>query len=166
MDRKQRRDKRFVERRSYDIKQLWEHHHTILRMVALGMSNKEIADTVGCTPQTVSNVRNSPMAQGVLDQHREKLDEEVVTMAERINRFAPTALALLEDIIDGRRDAPMGLQAKTAENYLARAGYGPVHKAVNLSQHLTREDIERIKERAAAAQNESAAMEAEYSAIP
>ncbi len=162
-------DRRFKERReSYDIKALWESHHQILRLVSLGLGNKEIAEELSITPQTVSNVRNSALAQQVLQEHSEVLDEEVVSIAKRVEQFAPTALQLLEDIISGKIEAPVGIAARTAENYMARAGHGPVQKQLSLSSHLTREDIERLKARVREAEKapetlEAPSLEAEFS---
>lgn len=148
-------DRRFVEKRRYDIKALWEKHAEITRQVVLGRTNLAIAESIGCTPQTVSNVRNSPIAKAEINRMSEECNANVVNIARRIEEFAPVALGLLEDIIAGNMpEASIALRAKVASSHMSRAGYGEIHKAHVLSQHLTRDDIERIKARALdAAQN-------------
>lgn len=149
-------DKRFVEKRqSYEIKQLWENHHQILRLISLGMKNTEIASELNISSQTVSNVRNSALAQEVLQKQKETLDEEIVSISKRIEKFTPIALQLLEDIIEGKVETSIGLAARTAENYVSRGGYGTVQKSVSLNGTLTKSDLERIKERAKEAKREN-----------
>lgn len=151
MEDKHLYDKRFVEKRTYNIKSLWQNHDQMLRLVALGHSNEDIAVTCGVTPQTVSNVRNSPIAKGRLANMRNALDQEAIDIGARIQEFAPTALAVLEDVIAGKIEAPIAVRAKYASAHLGRAGFGEVHKVASINTHLSRADIEAIKERALSA---------------
>ena len=144
-------DKRFVEERELNTKALWPAHHEMLRRIALGQGNVSIAEAIGCTPQTVSNVRNSPMGREKLSRLKGEMDAEVISIAQRIEEFAPQALQVLESIITGELEAPIGLVARTAENYMGRAGYGTLHKVHAVHQRLSREEIEGIKERARSA---------------
>lgn len=141
-------DKRFVERRTYSIKMLWTQHEQMLRMVALGHSNVDIADALGCSAQQVSNVRNSPVSQLKLAELRQQLDAEAIDIGARIQEFAPTALAVLEDVIAGRTEASIAIRAKYASAHLGRAGFGEVKKVASINTHLSRDDIELIKARA------------------
>jgi predicted transcriptional regulator len=144
------RDRRFVPNgtKQYEIKQLWDLHHEILRRVALGYQNTEIGQDLGITPQTVSNVRNSQLARGKLALMHQQMDEEALDIATRIQEFAPKALDLLEKIIEGEAGASLSIRAKYAHLHLGRAGYGEVKKITSLNANLSREDIEKIKERA------------------
>lgn len=76
-------------------------------------------------------------------------------IAQRINAFVPVALQFLEDVIAGKYPASIALRAKYADKHLARAGYGIVLRSTNLNMNQTLEasDIENIKQRALAAQN-------------
>lgn len=147
-DEKHLYDRRFVEKRVYNIKSLWTNHEQMLRMVALGSSNEDIALACGVTPQTVSNVRNSPISKQKLTQLRTQLDAETIDIGARIQEFAPIALQLLEDVITGKVESPVAIRAKYASAHLGRAGYGEVKKIAAISTHLSRDDIEAIKERA------------------
>ena len=163
MSEKVNLDRRFTSERKYDIKALWEKHAEITRQVVLGRTNVDIAESIGCTPQTVSNVRNSPLAKAKIETMSEQRDEETVSIAARIEQFAPVALGLLEEIVNGKvPEASIALRAKVASSHLGRAGYGEVHKAHILSQHLSREDIERIKLRAVSAAQSAGVIEASY----
>jgi len=148
-------DRRFVAKRNYEVKTLWQNHEQMLRMVALGHSNEHIAQSCGVTAQTVSNIRNSPIAKGKLDQLRQALDAEAIDIGARINEFAPTALRLLEEVISGEVEAPIAIRAKYASIHLGRAGFGEVKKIASVNTHLTRDDIEAIKLRALASATEA-----------
>lgn len=148
MEEKHLYDKRFVEKRAYNIKSLWSNHEQMLRMVALGHSNEYIAEVTGVTPQTVSNVRNSPVAKPTLERFRGQLDSEAVDIGARIQEFAPKALEVLEGIITGEIESPVAVRAKYASAHLGRAGFGEVHKVASINTHLSRDDIEQIKARA------------------
>jgi DNA-binding CsgD family transcriptional regulator len=147
-DNKYLYDRRFVPKRNYEVKSLWENHHSMLRMLALGHSNADIAEAHGVTAQTISNLRNSPVAKTKLHSLRETLDSEAIDIGARINEFAPLALKLLEDVISGEVEAPIAIRAKYASVHLGRAGFGEVKKIASVNTHLTRDDIELIKMRA------------------
>lgn len=143
-------------RRQYNIKELWDKHREIARQLVLGGTNVTIANAVGCTPQTVSNVRNSPLGQAELQRLHSGRDEETVNIAHRIEEFVPQALSVLEDIITGKMPgAGVALRAKVSSAHLARAGYGEVQKIHSMHAHVTSDDIVRIKERALGAVRET-----------
>ena len=142
-------DARFVAGRRYNVQALWEKHHEIVRQVVMGRSNGDIAQKLGCTPQTVSNVRNSPIAKEEIERLSAGRDEMTMSIAQRIEDFAPIALDLIEKIVRGRvPGASIALRAKMANSQLARAGYGEVQKVHSVHATLSRTDIEGIKERA------------------
>lgn len=141
-------DKRFVEERAYNIQNLWELHHEIIRQISLGATNKEVAENLGISPQTVSNTRNSPLAKEKLAWFQEKMDLDALEMSQRIQRFAPRALSYLEDIIAGEVEGvSVALRAKYADKHLGRAGHGEVKKSVNVTGTLTKDEIEALKRR-------------------
>jgi predicted transcriptional regulator len=142
-------DKRFKDARKYNIKKLWELHQRIADDVALGKANVEIAENLGITPQTVSNVRNSPIGKEKVEILSAAMDAETVDIGRRIREFAPKALEYLERIIEGREPgASVALRAKYAAQHLARAGYGEITKVHSLNATVSKEDIENIKQRA------------------
>lgn len=151
-------DRRFSPTRSnsYNIKQVWAHHHEIVRMVVLGMSNVEIAEKLNITPQTVSNVRNSPLVDDIIKKLMAERDADAVSVAKRIEAFTPVAVQLLEGVIAGNvPGASIALRAKYADRHLARTGYGVVTKVQSLHGTLSKDDIEDIKARAVKAAEEA-----------
>lgn len=147
-------DKRFKDARKYNIKKLWELHSAIAENVALGKTNVEISEQLNITPQTVSNVRNSPIGRDKVQILTAAMDAETIDIGRRIREFAPKALEYLEKIIEGREPgASTALRAKIASNHLARAGYGEITKVHSLNATVNKDDIEEIKQRAMEARN-------------
>jgi hypothetical protein len=135
------------------VSEMWELHHEIVRLLVLGLKNTEIAAKLGCSTQTVSNVRNSPVAQEQITIMRGARDADTVDLAKEIIEIAPVAMNLLKDIIRGENDgvnASIGLRAKEANGMLARAGFGVPQRvqSESVNVHLTSADIANIKDRA------------------
>ena len=135
------------------VSDMWELHHEITRRLVLGQKGVDIAKALGCTPQTVSNVRNSPVAQDHIAIMKGARDADTVDLSKRIIEIAPRALTLLEDIIKGENDganASLGLRAKEANGMLARVGHGIPQKiqSESVNYHVTSEQIADIKRRA------------------
>jgi predicted transcriptional regulator len=136
------------EHKTFKVAQLWDIHHEIVRRLALGETNVSIAKALGVSEAMVSYTKNSKPCQDKLDIMRGAMDADAIDLGIRINKFAPVALQLLENIITGKeKDASIGLRARYADRHLDRAGYSPVKKTANVNTTLTRDDIEAIKER-------------------
>lgn len=141
------------ERQHWVVSKMWDLHHEIARMIMLGWKNVEIADKLGITSQTVSNVRNSPVVQEHVAVLQAARDADTVDISKEIKEIVPEAMELLKDIIRGDNDgrtASISLRAREANNMLARVGHGVPHKvqSESVSMTLTSKDIEEIKRRA------------------
>lgn len=127
----------------------WDHHHEIVRRLLLGQKAVDIAHDLGLHPQTVSNVRNSPLVQRQLAVLQQQRTEEAVTIAEQIREIAPKAVQALDDAMSDP-DSPWNAKVAAAKDVLDRAGYAPVRRTENVNAHLTLEELEAIKARAKA----------------
>jgi len=140
--------------KTWNVQHIWDIHHEIKRRLLLGQKNVVIAAAVGCTPQTVSNTRNSPVIERELAIMRGARDAETVDIGKRILDLAPRALDNLEALLrDGKlndKEASIGLIAKESNTILDRAGWAAPKKLQmeSVTMHLTTEDIEAIKRRA------------------
>ena len=149
-------DKRFKPpelRKAWQVGKVWELHDEIKRRILLGQKNTVISEAIGCSVQTVSNVRNSPVIQDQLSIMRGARDASTVDIARDIQEFAPEALELLKNVVRGDgvgANASVALQAREANNFMDRAGHSAVrkHDVRGIHALLTIEDIEGIKKRA------------------
>jgi Mn-dependent DtxR family transcriptional regulator len=96
-------DNRFLEdprEKKYQIERLWEHHGQIIRLLVASngkFTNKEIAAEVGCSPQTVSNVRNNPLAQSEIRSLMGQANDNAVDVAKEIRDLFPIAANVLKN---------------------------------------------------------------------
>lgn len=135
--------------RKYQIMELWDRHHAILRMLALGATPKQIAETLGCTTATVGNVVHGELGKRQLEIMRGAADKTTVDIMEDIRRLAPIAVARLEELLVDKSTDPR-LVAGISHDILDRAGHAApkVITGQFTHAHLTKEDIEELKERA------------------
>jgi hypothetical protein len=136
--------------RKYQITELWERHHAILRFLALGYTPKQIADQVGCTVATVGNVQHGELGKRQLAIMQGAADSAAVDIVADIKRLAPIALEKLEAVLTDD-NTEKGLVVKVAHDLLDRAGHAApkVIQGQFMHAHLTKEDIEELKLRAA-----------------
>jgi hypothetical protein len=141
-------------RRTFEVSRMWEVHHEITRLILLGYKNSEIAVKLRVSPIMVSYTRNSRVVKDRLEEMKGARDLDAINLSKEIKEKAPQALKLLENIINGEGQegeyASVNLRAKTAENWLDRAGYQSQKSGVDmhLHAHFNAREIEELKRRA------------------
>ena len=136
------------QRKTHDIKQLWQRNHEILRMALIGMKPKDIANILGIHVQTVSNTMNSELGRKKLSSLREKRDGDIVDVAMEVTKMLPKALETYEKILDGKEVSK--IQKETADTLVMDiGGHRAPTKVKSESAHLflTPDDIKEFKER-------------------
>jgi len=136
------------ERKTFEVNEMWEMHHEIVRRLLLGQKNREIAKSLSVSEQVVSYTRNSKVVRDKLDIMRAARDADSIDIATEIRDKAPKALKILESIIDDNGEkVAMTLVAKTAENWVNRAGYVAPKSVIleGIVAHFTADEIEKIK---------------------
>lgn len=141
-------------RRVPGVGEMTEMHHEICRMVLVGMKNVDIAKKLGCTPQTVSNVRNSPIVKHRLRELADTRDRAAVNFAAEVQARAQRAFNIIDEVLnDDVGEVPLQMRVKEANNILDRVerveGIG--QRNLHLHAHLTADDIENLKKRALSA---------------
>lgn len=143
---------------NYQIEELWDHHKQIIRLLVASngsYTNEHIAQLVGCTAQTVSNVRNNPLAKARLEILHTEADKDAVSISRRIKEIAPIAIAVLEKtmseaLVDEDGDDKLrNAGVKSALGALEYAAPKKSELAATVT-HITLEQIEKIRERARA----------------
>ena len=140
-----------VPRRIPNVGEMTELHHEICRHVLLGMKNVDIAAKLHCTPQTVSNVRNSPIVKRRLRELQNARDCVAINFAAECQARASRAFEILDEaLMDNTGEVPLQMRLKEANNLLDRVerveGIG--QRNLHLHAHLTADDIEQLKKRA------------------
>ena len=155
----------------YEIERLQEWHKEVLRLAVLGYRPVQIAEMTGYTKEHISTLFNSAVFQEQLIILQAARDDDSISVGKRIAALAPIALERVKEVlqdpihrvetnektgqveikIDDRIDP--ALKVRTAQDLLDRAG----HKAIDrkISVHMTKEDIDEIKQDAIQAGIES-----------
>jgi len=138
------------ERKTYDIKQLWQRNHEILRMALIGMKSTEIADVLRIHPKTVSMTINSELGRKKLSVMRQERDESIIDVAKKVAEMYPAAMKVYESILDGTCKSK--LMKETADTLVMDiGGHRAALKTESALLHLTPSDIEDFKKRGLAA---------------
>ena len=141
------------ERKTYDIKQLWQRNHEILRLALIIPKHKEIARLLGITEATVSNTLNSELGRNKLSKMRLRRDEETYDVLDEVAKLLPKAIETYEKILDGDINVTK-MQKETADTIsMDIGGYRAPTKISKESAHLhlTKDDIEDFKKSGIAA---------------
>ena len=148
------------EKSCYQIKQLWERQHEILRRVLLGQKQVDIARDMRISPVTVSNTLNSELAQEKLTVMMAERDASTIDLSRQIKEIAPKALEIIKDALNSNTLLGAKDRVKVAQDMLDRAGYSPVQLSMsaNMNVHLTRDDLSELKARAVQAARRSGVM--------
>lgn len=142
--------------RKYQIQSLWDQSHQILRLTALGMKPKAIASLLSITPETVGNCIHSELGKRQLSILRGAIDIASVDVKKEIGRLAREGLPILEEIMKSPNTKPE-LRTHIARDMLDRDGFGApkIIQGQFAHAHLTADDLEEIKKRAASIRAES-----------
>lgn len=164
-----------TEAKRYQLCELADMQHEILRRLSIGEKPEYIAAALDITPQTVSNVRNTAMGQAKLAMLRHARDKEFMVATKRATEMLPKAMDILEVLLRqgesiASYDPTAALKIVTTTTDLA--GFSKKEGALSLHLHqhggrggATAEDLEAVKKAALAAQAEGAiehVVEVEY----
>lgn len=131
------------------VEQIEQVHHRareVLRLIALGYANNEIAQMLGISQYTVSAIKNSPISQVHLQQLAEKRDNITVGVRRDLDSLSEKAVTLYKKVLNNEVEASIGQQIKVADAVLDRTGFAKVTSVQNLDKNgLTVEQIEAIK---------------------
>jgi predicted transcriptional regulator len=141
------------ERKTYDIKQLWQRSHEIIGLALLGHKETEIAELLNITPQCVSNTLNSSLGKEKLSKMREKRDENVVDLSKRIAELTNKAMDVYEEIFNNE-GADLKLKKETADTVVMEiAGHRAATKidTRSFNFNMSPDDLDAFKKRGLAA---------------
>lgn len=125
---------------------LWERHKEIARRLIAGHRQIDIAKDYNMSPGRMSIICNSPLLKQYLASLAVRREEKACDIAQLIKQGAQSGAQLLVDIVEGRQDAHISLQAKAAMDLLDREGHGKVSTVrQEVTHHLTSSRIEELK---------------------
>ena len=143
------------ERKTYDVKQMWQRTHEICNLAVRGYKQIEIAEILNIHPQTVSNTLNGELASRKLSELRQCRDEEAKKVSEKIRVLTDKALATYHEIFDNETgEATLKDRKDVADTVLLELSglRAPTRiQSSNVSMTLSAEEIAEFKRRGAKA---------------
>lgn len=132
--------------KEYEVKALTDRHRLMIRMSAAGYKRPEIAERLGVTPQTVTNVLESRLAVAERARLQRMAEGEFEAIQGKIMELAGRGLMYLEERFEDEATEPK-IKDHLALDMLDRAGHGATKRLdVNSTNiYTTLEDIHRIK---------------------
>ena len=151
--------RRVEQRKSPDIKQMWQRSFEIIGMAASGMKNVEIAKLLNISPQTVSNTLNSELGMKRLSELRGERDARYDDVQERIREQTQLALDVYQRILEAEESDPVvNLKDKVGVAntvMLELSGHRAAQKVHQVNTQATLDEIAAFKERGKAAAAEA-----------
>ena len=141
-------------KKGWQVAEMWDKHHEIAGKILLGESNVAIAQSLGCSEQQISNVRNSPVVKDKLAIMRAARDAGTIDLSKEIQDLAPIALLRIREALESGKTLGKELSGSSilreANGVLDREIGKPTQtiNTRNIHGHFTAEDLERIKARA------------------
>jgi hypothetical protein len=137
-------------KKSFNLSELQAQHHEIARRLVIGQKPKEISVALGCSYQSIINIKNMPVVQEQINLLSGARDAEVVDIAKQIRDLAPKCVKVLENILDDE-DAHDSLKLKASLSVLDRAGHSvPKNITTNVTHRIVSDhELALIKQRAA-----------------
>jgi predicted transcriptional regulator len=147
------------EKKTYNIKSLWQRSHEIINLAARGYKGTDIAEILGITPACVSLTLNSDLGQKKLSEIRQVRDEDAKKTSEKIRILTAKAIQTYHEIFDNESgEASLRDRKDVADTVLLELSglRAPtkIHSS-NISMTLTADEIEAFKSRGLKAAKES-----------
>ncbi len=152
-------ERRVEERKTPNIKALWQRNHEIVNLAARGFKGVEIAEILNVHPQTVSNTLNSDLGMKKLSEIRLERDGEAKKATEKIRVLTQKALAVYHEIFDDE-SGESSLKDKKAVADTVALELSGLRAPTRIQSHLvstvlTAEELEAFKARGVRAVRDS-----------
>lgn len=159
------------ERKTPEIKALWQRSHEIINLAVRGFNNADIAKILNITPVTVSNTLNSELGELKLSDMRKERDKDAAQAYERIRLLSEKAMSVYNKIFENEGNkCSLEFQKETADTVMLElSGHRAPTKvqSQSVSMVMTAEELSEFKQRGIEAGIESGlVIEAEVKEVP
>jgi predicted transcriptional regulator len=147
------------EKKTYNIKALWQRSHEIINLTAQGYKGTDVAEILGITPACVSLTLNSDLGQKKLAEIRGARDDDAKKTTEKIRVLTAKAIQTYHEIFDNEDgQATLKDRKDVADTVLLElSGLRAPTKiqSSSVTTILTAEEIENFKRRGLKAAKEA-----------
>lgn len=128
------------------LDELRTQHREIARLKFEGMTPVDIAKQTNMALGTVYCILSDPLCKAAIDKLNDEADRNIVDVRRKLVAMNAKALETLEACMD--QTISPSVQLAAAKDVLDRNGYVPHIKVDHMHLHLTKEELDGIKERA------------------
>ena len=128
----------------HDLKKMKQIHHEIAMLAITGTRKNDIARKLDVTPAMVRYTLESTIVKKKLAILRGERDKRAIDVSTRLKELAPLSLDELENLLL-HPNTGENTRRMVAQDLLDRAGYSAVQKHADVTEKLTTEDINEIK---------------------
>ncbi len=128
------------------LAQLKTQHREIARLAFEGFRPVEIAEKTSMAVSSIRAILSDPLCQAYIKQLNDKADDGVIDARKRMAQMVSKSLDVIDDMLS--LEVPPNVALKAAQDILDRTGYQPVQRHEHIHGHLTKADLEELKERA------------------
>lgn len=150
-----RRKESTADRKIYDVKQLWQRHHEIINLAALGYKNVDIARILNVTPTTISATLNGRLGQLKLSQRRKERDAQVDVVTEKIKLLTEKALNVYQEIFEDETIPRIKKKDVADTVMLELSGRRAATKVATANFNISGAELEEFKKRGLQATKDS-----------
>ena len=124
------------------LRQLKPHHHSMARMVAVGLPPGEIAALTGFSPGQISKIQGSPLFQAAVARLSEGIEEAAVaSVQEELRGLAPRAVEVLDEDLNFMPTCTQDRKVRQAAaiDILNRTGYKIPERVEHAHAHILKD---------------------------
>ena len=147
------------EKKTYNIKALWQRSHEIINLAAQGWKQTQIAEILNISEATVSLTLNSDLGKKKLAEIRYSRDEDAKKQSAKINALTNKAIETYNEILDNEDgQATLADRMKVSDSILLElSGLRAPTKiqASSVSMTLSAAEIAEFKQRGIKAAQEA-----------
>ena len=126
---------------------LRDSHHAVARLMASGLNNVQIADSLGHSLASLSRWRSDPAMQDLVAHYRTLVTEEWLNEVDQISKMSVSAIAkglrTIHDHFDDADDrgelVPMNRALSVVSDLMDRFGYGKKSSTTNVNVNYAAE---------------------------
>lgn len=133
--------------REEGLTRVTQRHHALARMLAVGtVDDITAARTLGMNPQTVSMLKKDPTFQELLTHYSKVQEAAFVDVAEQMAATSSTAIALIQEKLEGSDPVSLTELIRVAELTLDRTGHGPTKTVRNENPSDVIDALRKLRE--------------------
>jgi hypothetical protein len=133
------------------LQELKSQHREIARLKFEGQRPAEIASITGMALSSIHGILSDPLCKAHMARLSDDADNSVVNVRRKLAKMNTKAVDVIDEILTHSEGTSSAVRLKAAQDVLNRNGFAPVLESRHMSVHITSDDLNEMKQRAALA---------------